>query len=744
MAKRQLKRQLNLLQVVMLGTAGTIAAEIFVLTGHAAGIAGPMAVAALLIGGVLSYSVALNYCELATTYPETGGAMTYVREGFGNNLLSFLVGSMDCISSTFYAALSATGFAYSLEIFIPGLPIVWVAIAAIVLFSLLNILGVSMVGNAQVILGGTLLIVFVIFIISGFTRDGGFTVETFIASNAYFDVHEPFAIFARMMMTIALTYSAYVGFEVIADDAEEVSQPTRNIPKAILISLTIVTLIYTLVSLVVIGTVPINQLAGSETALTDAVSRFWPGIGVVVMGIAGIIATLTSINSAMLSATREAFTLSRDGSWPRLFSRLSPWRTPILSILFIGGVSALIAGIGVVDFLSFISSAGYLFVLFWSSLAMIVLHKKYPNLERPFKAPFFPLTAYLAAASCFLIVAFTQVRALVFLAVVLGLFSIFYFGFQFYKKRRILKSESQEKRTSRILIPVANPKTAESLVWLSSIIAESSHDADLYVFTGISKPLDDLTLTMREKLIRNNYYSQPLLNHIAHFAIEKNVALHAKSAVTRNLSRSILNEIEGKEKTTLIMMGWPGELGEGELAQNVVNDVLISAQTNVAVLKDKGICSIRNILVPMGGGTHSKLALQIAFEIAESERARVNVYRTYPSNLSIEDIQDQMAQLEEIIVDELGSFPNNVSANVEAAPSVLEGILTETTHHTYDLIVVGASEEWTSRKNLFGEIDDQIALRSPCSVLMVRRYEPVMMNWLRRQVKRVVENNGNG
>lgn len=333
---------------------------------------------------------------------------------------------------------------------------------------------------------------------------------------------------------------------------------------------------------------------------------------------------------------------------------------------------------------------------------------------------------------------------MLFLLAVLGLFSIFYFGFQFYKKRRILKLELQEKRSNRILIPVANPKTAESLVWLSSIIAESSQDADLCIFMGISKPLIDSTLSMRERLIKNNYFSQPLLNHIAHFAVKRNVALRAKASVTQDLAGSILKELEGRDKTTLIMMGWPGNLGEEELAHNVVNEILICAKTNVAVLKDKGIRSIRNILVPMGGGTHARLGLQIAYEIAVSERAHVNVYRTYPCTLSIDDIQDQMAQLDEIIVDELGSFPNNISANVIEASSILEGILKETSHHSYDLIILGAADEWRSRRNLFGRIDDQIAQQSPCSVLMVRRYEAVMMNWLRRQVKRAVENNGNG
>lgn len=169
MAKRRLKRQLNLLQVIMLGTAGTIAAEIFVLTGHAAGIAGPEAVLAIIIGGILSLSIALNYCELATTYPVTGGAMTYVKEGFGNNLLMFLVGSLDALSSTFYAALSAVGFAYSLRVFLPFVPIIPVALVVILIMGILHIRGITQVGNLQIIMGAFLLVVFGLYIVLGLT-----------------------------------------------------------------------------------------------------------------------------------------------------------------------------------------------------------------------------------------------------------------------------------------------------------------------------------------------------------------------------------------------------------------------------------------------------------------------------------------------------------------------------------------------------------------------------------------------
>ena len=329
MAKRKLKRQLNLLQVIMLGTAGTIAAEIFVLTGHAAGIAGPDTVLALIIGGVLTLSVALNYCELATTYPVTGGAMTYVREGFSNNLIMFLVGSLDGLSSTFYAALSAVGFAYSLKVFLPFIPVIPVALAIILIVGMLHLRGVTQAGNLQILLGGFLLVAFSVYVVLGLTRETGFHWETYRSGRILFENQSIWANLGRMLTTVALVYNAYVGFEVIADDAEEITRPNHNIPIGILISLGVTTLVYTLVSFVTIGVIPYSALAGSETAITDAAQAFWPRVGVPTMAVAGIVATLTSVNTAMLSATREVFTLSRERVWPHLFSRLSRWRTPL-------------------------------------------------------------------------------------------------------------------------------------------------------------------------------------------------------------------------------------------------------------------------------------------------------------------------------------------------------------------------------------------------------------------------------
>src|SRR5690606_3159824 len=220
----------------------------------------------------------------------------------------------------------------------------------------------------------------------------GFSTETFLSSGKFFIGDNFGQNLTSILRTIALIYALYVGFEVIADDAEEVKNPTKNIPTAIIVSLIIITLVYSLSVTVALGTTPWQQLAGSETALSDTVRKFSPMLGVAIIGVAGMVGALTSVNSSMLSATRESFTLSRDGAWPAALSRLNKARVPFMAILLIGLISIFITGIGLVNFLSYITSAGYLFVLFFSNLAMNKLRSKFPYIHRPYKVPLFPLT----------------------------------------------------------------------------------------------------------------------------------------------------------------------------------------------------------------------------------------------------------------------------------------------------------------------------------------------------------------
>ena len=156
MAKKQLVRTLGLAQILMLGIGGTMGAGVFVLTGHAAGMVGPALILAFLIAGLLEFFTALNYAELASSYPIAGGGYAYVsqaKEGF----LPFSVGWVSWFGAMFYSALCGVGFALSLKIFLPFLPVSATAVAIVVIFAIINARGSEEAGRLQVILGGVLL-----------------------------------------------------------------------------------------------------------------------------------------------------------------------------------------------------------------------------------------------------------------------------------------------------------------------------------------------------------------------------------------------------------------------------------------------------------------------------------------------------------------------------------------------------------------------------------------------------------
>jgi len=664
--------------------------------------------------------------------------MTYVKEAFGNNLIMFLVGSLDGLSSTFYAALSAVGFAYSLNVFFPFFPIVPVAILIVVLVGLMHVRGITQVGNLQILLGGFLLLVFAAYVVLGFLRPEGFNWETFRSGHILFENRSFWANLGRMLTTIALIYNAYVGFEVIADDAEEIQNPNKNIPVGILVSLGVTTLVYTLVSMVTIGVVPFTALAGSETALTDAASRFWPGLGVSLLAAAGLVATLTSVNSAMLSATREAFTLSRDQVWPRMLSRLSRWRTPYVSIFLVVLISALITVIGLVDFLSFISSAGYMFVLFWASLAMIVLRKKYPDVERPFKVPFFPLTAVLAAASGVLIVSFANLRALAFLGVVLAALTVGYFVSSYFKKRSQVQSQMQEAiGGGRILVAAVHPKTALGLVELASRLAAPQEDTNISLLTVVKTPNNLNDQQIQCIIDRSKANRQSLLNLTAPIAQARNVAISTKMKVARSVESAIYQELKSPNPVRLVLLGWPGEETKLRIPHNILKEVLINARRDVAVLRNCGIESMKNVLLAFAGGPHSRLALQFARSLAFQPEVSVTLMHLTPQNLDEEKMEDLSLYIQEAVEHELGEVPTWMKIRVEPASSVSEGLMKEINQGKYDLVMIGAGGEVFSHRTIFGPLDDSLIDVVDCSMLIVRRYQPEAAIWLGNRLRKL-------
>jgi nucleotide-binding universal stress UspA family protein len=161
------------------------------------------------------------------------------------------------------------------------------------------------------------------------------------------------------------------------------------------------------------------------------------------------------------------------------------------------------------------------------------------------------------------------------------------------------------------------------------------------------------------------------------------------------------------------------------------------ARCDVAVLRDRGVEDVKRVLVPVGSGPHTRLALRLAWDVARAEKGSLTALRILPE-AGETDMEVEMDVLRQLVEDVLGGVPEEITFSLTHNGSIVDGILAESDQAAgqegYDLIAIGASEEWFLKSLLFGSIPDQVADGAPCSVLMVRKYELAPISWLRRTI----------
>jgi amino acid transporter/nucleotide-binding universal stress UspA family protein len=774
MAKKQLVRSLGLAQILMLGIGGTMGAGVFVLTGHAAGMVGPAVILVFLLAALQSLPNSLSYAELASSFPIAGGGYAYTSKAT-RGLLPFSVGWVSWFSSMVYAALSAVGAAYSLKIFLPFLPVALTAVILIALFVFISLRGSEEAGRTQVILAGVLLTSLAAFVILGLVMPGGFTWAEFYKDSGFF-IHEgTLNNMFKIFQAITLVNVLFVGYEVIATTAEEAKDPGRNIPIAVVGTIFICAIAYCAVAFVALGVISAKALGTSSTPLSDAASHFLGGWGAPALGLAGMIATLTSLNTAMLSSARVALALSRDGYLPDFLSRIHPrLKTPLPAILVTGVLIALAAVSGDEVFLGYVSNFGYMFVVFFTNVSVILLRRKFSDHQRPFRTPWYPVTPILGCIGIIIVEVFTEPHALV---VGIGLIAV---GLIVYQLRRPVgravevTAQTVEAAHREILVPVANPLTAESLIKMAVILGRAREESTLAALSVVRIPGATPLELAQDILDRQDNGRKALLKRVADYVHEQGVPVRTLLRAARGISSGILGVVEARGGVGLILMGWRGQLSTQRVVGSVVKDVVHGAPCDVAVLRDRGVGEgdIKHVLVPVGGGPHARLALRLAWDIARAERGSLTALHILPPFGGVYpepsrraqgreagevDMEVEMDVLRQIVEDELGEIPEEVTFRLKRSDSLPDGILAEASASpsatlrtgsvepsaqaadqiSYDLIVIGASEEWFLRSLLFGSIPDRIADGVPCSVLMVRKHEPSAVSWLRRTLKRL-------
>lgn len=389
MTSGSLKRTLGLVDATSLGIGAMVGAGIFVITGVSAGLAGPAVIISVILAGIIASFTALNFAELSSAIPKEGGGYEFARELI-SPFAGFMAGWMWLLSNVVAGAAVGIGLASYFILLFPIASVKIVAIIACLLVTAINIIGIkesSLVNNALVLIKISILCFFMAMGISYLNPQN---LTPFMPNG-----------WNGVLQGAAFIFFAYIGFARITAIAEEVKDPRRTLPLAILLALGISSILYLSTSFVSVALLNYKILATSSSPLSDAIKVTGNPVAVILVSLGALAATTSVLLTTVVGVSRVAFALARNDELPNFMSKLHPkLGTPYLSILMTGIIMASLAAVADFKTVIAISSFGSLCYYAIINLSAFLLRKKYRRSERPFESPFYPLAPLVGTVTC--------------------------------------------------------------------------------------------------------------------------------------------------------------------------------------------------------------------------------------------------------------------------------------------------------------------------------------------------------
>jgi amino acid transporter/nucleotide-binding universal stress UspA family protein len=751
-APNDLRRELGFWAALTIGAGTMIGAGIFLLSGVAITLAGPAAIFSFIGAGVVCIITAASAAELATGMPTSGGDYYFVSRSLGP-LFGAISGIGIWLSLTFAIAFYLFGTGEYLAEFLPVTPL-WGAVAGGVLFIALNIIGAKESGGIQVVVVITL-----IAILGVYTLFGVFNIEQ---SNL-----TPFFPFGSgpVFSTTALVFISFLGFVKIAAVSEEIKEPSKNLPRALIGSVALVTVMYVLIVLVTAGMFPQEEIVQMRTPLTTAARTIFGPLGAAVLIFAGLLATMSSANASILAASRINLAMARDRMIPQWLSEIHPKRlTPYRAILLTGMLSLLFLFIDSLETLAEIASVLQLYSYAALNIGCVVLRVANPDRYKPsFRVPGTPFVQVFAALGCLAIILASGLLAL---AIILSLIILSLAWYYVWGRSRVnityalaefrqqwadagwpvlfrpaVKHHAvttgavtptvrviEANKPRRVMVALANPRHEADLLRLGRYLATGQQAGGaVYGIHLVKVPLQTPL-----KMARDRFAQRPSIERtIGELAgqmdnagrVEPGQRPIAQTAiqpvidVAHDVFGSLIEETS-RRQADLLLMGWRGGFNVSQIYNSPVQRIISDAPVDVAVLKNRGLERLESILIPWGGGPHAQLGLEFAVRIAQATGATIHLLRIARPNASVEREREALMESADTIIAGYG----RTEYRVEQADSITDSVQRVLDESVYDLVVIGASHEWRIRNVLFGSIPDIIADYSQHSVLMVRRY----------------------
>src|SRR4051794_13469683 len=407
----ELARTIGLFQLTLFGVGATIGTGIFVILTEAVPTAGPAVILSFAMAGVVAGPTAICYAELAGAVPGSGSSDSYAYATLGE-AVAMVVAACLLLEYGVSAAGVAVGWSQYLNelldnlfgftipdaisqapeqggVFnLPAVVLIWLCTALL----LRGASESAKINAIMVMIKLGVLALFVIVGLQGWNSDhlSNFAPDGFSGINA----------------AAGIIFFSYIGLDAVSTAGEEVKNPRRNLPLAILGALVIVTTIYVLVAVVAVAAQPVSAFNGQEAGLSNILESVtgstWPASVLA----AGAIVSIFSVTLVVIyGQTRILFAMSRDGMIPQFFHKLNP-RTlvPVRSTIFVAVLISLLAGVMPIQFLFQITSIRTLVAFLVVSIGVMVRRQTQPDLPRGFRVPLYPLVPIASIGGCIWII----------------------------------------------------------------------------------------------------------------------------------------------------------------------------------------------------------------------------------------------------------------------------------------------------------------------------------------------------
>ena len=753
-----LVRSLGLFDITMIGVGAMIGAGIFVLTGIAAGTAGPALILAFALNGVITVLTAMVYAELGSAIPEAGGGYLWVKEGLpGPN--GFLAGWMSWFAHAVAGSLYGVGFGgfiyelmrillldpaahhdehagvfmqaplqlpFGIELTEAALVQKLFAVLIILLFLYINYRGTSETGAVGNIVTVLKVIIIGIFIVSGL-----FVVFGEPARLQAFQPFDPQGIIG-IVSAMGLTFIAFEGYEIIVQAGEEVREPRKNIPRAVFLSLAIVVPIYMLVAFVIIGAVdppegvPIFEWLGElgEIGIARAAAQFMP-FGTFLIMVGGLLSTMSALNATTFSSTRVSFAMGRDRALPDSFSSVSSTtRTPHVALGWSGVLILFVALTLPIEDVA--ASADIMFILLFLqvNLAVITIRGKYgKDLKYGFLLPFFPILPMIAIGMQFLLVLSlfnVSIIAWVFAAVWIGSGFLIYFFYAHPRQERAQRTpvvQQTELLTPvldapyRVLVPVANPDT------LSTLLPPAINAARLN--RGKVTLLHIVTVPSPTPLSSGYRYlqaSDALQKQAIAMVADEDVAVEYIVRVARRVAPAIIDTAR-EQHADLVVIGWRGTMnieGKTTLGPNI-DRVLSEINCDVMMLQPGDSAAATRILMPVAEPRQVAYSLGLVQQF--SADLQLDLLHVFSADATSAE-RDRATRALQRQIDAVKVDGKQVNLLLEQSPDRIDAIVQAA--KGYDYVVLGATRETrVSQRFTGGNTTMIIAERTDTPVLLL-------------------------